>query len=72
LNYAKSIARLTPNLEKEFLEVCIKYSIVVHIPFHVSNIYVAIPNQKVMLPGENLFCCLHAFDDVEVDTWKTI
>lgn len=26
LNYAKSIARLTPDLEKEFLEVCFIYS----------------------------------------------
>lgn len=44
LNYAKSVARLTPNLEKEFLEVCIRYSIVVYIPFLVLSIYVAITN----------------------------
>jgi hypothetical protein len=25
LNYAKSIVELTPNVEKEFLEVCIRY-----------------------------------------------
>lgn len=30
LNYAKSIARLTPELEKEFLEVCNRYLNCVH------------------------------------------
>jgi hypothetical protein len=60
LNNAKSIAPLTPDLQKEFLEVCIRYSIVVYIL--VLNIYVAITNlvQKVILTGlDNTFCCLH-------------
>jgi hypothetical protein len=62
LNNAKSIAPLTPDLQKEFLEVCIQYSVVVYIPFLVLNIYVAITNlvQKVMLTGlDSVFFCLH-------------
>ena len=67
LNYAKSIARLTPALEKEFLEVCIRYLYTFLFLFLVLMFQSPISSRRLLL-GEIIFCCL--LFDFELDTWK--